>query len=116
MHEPPAEHSVELEKAKKVPVATVKRGQAIKFVAANLTVFIVIPDPRLQKGNGCEDWTSTDSYVAFKIDKGSARVIVPDDYPASNLDTNIWYSVVVSDGVDWEYLHGENPPPRIIIR
>ncbi len=113
---PPVEHIVELKKAKNVRVVTVKRGEAVKFVAANLTVFIMIPDPRLQEGNGCEDWTATDSYVAFKIHRGSARVIVPDNYPASDPGTNIWYSVMDFDGVDWEYLHGENPPPKIIIR
>jgi hypothetical protein len=110
------EHDVDLNRGENVRVVTVQRGQAIRFVAANLTVFIVIPEPELQEGNGCEDWTSTESYVAFKIHKGSARVIVPDDYPSSNQDTNIWYSVMVSDGEDWEYLHGENPPPKIIIR
>ena len=110
------EHDVDLKKGEKVRVVTVNRGQTIKFVAANLTVFIVIPEPELQEGNGCEDWTSTESYVAFKIHRGSARVIVPDDYPSSDQDTNIWYSVMVSDGVDWEYLHGNNPPPKIIIR
>ena len=109
------EHDVDLKKGEKVRVVTVNRGQTIKFVAANLTVFIVIPDPELQEGNGCEDWTSTESYVAFKIHRGSARVIVPDNYPSSGHDTDIWYSVMVSDGVDWEYLHGENPPPRIRI-
>ena len=38
---PPVEHIVELKKAKNVRVATVKRGEAVKFVAANLTVFIM---------------------------------------------------------------------------
>lgn len=112
----PPEKEVEFKKGQKVKVVEVKQGQRIKFIAANLTVFIVIPDNRLQKGNGCEDWTSTASYVAFKIDKGNATVLVPEGYPASEKGTSIWYSVMIRDGTEWEYLHGENPPPRMIIR
>ena len=107
---------VEFKKGQKVKVVEVKQGQRIKFIAANLTVFIVIPDNRLQKGNGCEDWISTASYVAFRIDKGNATVFVPEDYPAPENGTSIWYSVMIHDGTEWEYLHGENPPPRMIIR
>jgi hypothetical protein len=112
----PPEKEVEFTRGQKVKVVEVKQGERIRFIAANLTVFIVIPDNRLQKGHGCEDWTSTASYVAFKIDRGNATVLVPEDYPASESGTSIWYSVMARDGAEWDYLHGENPPPRMIIR
>lgn len=112
---PPVEKDVPFEKGQKVKTVTVKRGEVIKFIAANLEVFVVIPDPNFEPGNGCEDWTAAASYVAFRIDKGSARVIVPDTYPDPDREKTIWYSVMVFDGADSEYLHGENPPPKIII-
>jgi hypothetical protein len=109
-------HEVAFERGERVRVVEVNRGDRIRFVAANLTVFVVIPDGNLQQGNGCEDWASTESYVAFKIHRGSATVIVPEGYELPNEEKTIWYSVMVYDEERSEYLSGDNPPPRIIIR
>jgi hypothetical protein len=97
-----------------VKVVTVKRGERVKFIARNLTAWILIPDGRLEQGSGGTDWKISESYIAFKIDKGNATVIVPDDYPDSDDPTEIRYSILATDGTRWDYMHSESPPMIII--
>jgi len=99
----------------KVGVVKVKRGQALRFVARGTTAWILIPDGDLRPGMGGYDWSMTDSYIAFKIESGrKASVRVPDDYPDTKGDKEIFYSILAFDGTIWEYIHGSSPP-RIII-
>jgi len=99
----------------KVGVVTVKRGQALRFVARGTTAWILIPDEDLRRGMGGYDWSVTDSYIAFKIETGKkASVRVPDTYPDLKEDKVIHYSILAFDGTIWEYIHGSSPP-RIII-
>lgn len=99
----------------KVGVVTVKRGQALRFVARGITAWILIPDGNLRRGMGGYDWSETDSYIAFKIESGrNASVRVPDTYPQLEKDKEIHYSILAFDGTIWEYIHG-NSPPRVII-
>ena len=97
-----------------VKVVTVQRGEGVKFIVRNLTTWILIPDGRLEQGSGGTDWRISDSYIAFKVDKGNATVIVPEDYPDSEFLQEISYSVLVTDGKNWDYIHGESPPKIII--
>lgn len=105
---------IELRPYHKVKAITVRRGEGIRFIARNLDVWILIPDGKLEPGSGGTDWTVTDSYIAFRIDKGNATVVVPADYPESEHEREIFYSVLVEDGVRWDYIHGDSPPRMII--
>jgi len=105
---------VEMRPWRPVKVVTVKRGEGVKFIVRNLTAWILIPDGRLEQGSGGTDWRFSDSYIAFKIDKGNATVIVPEDYPASDVPTYIVYSILATDGKRWDYIHDESPPIFII--
>jgi hypothetical protein len=108
------QEDVEVRPWRPVKTITVQRGEGIKFIVRNLTAWILIPDGKLEPGSGGTDWTVTDSYIAVKIDRGNATVVVPDDYPHSKEPTEIWYSVLVEDGVQWDYAHGDSPPRMII--
>ena len=97
-----------------VRVVSVKRGDGIKFVVGGLSAWILIPDGNLERGKGGTDWCVTDSYIAFKVEKGMATVVVPENYPDPGEDTEVHYSVLATDGTTWDYVHAESPP-RIII-
>jgi len=101
----------------KIPPARVTRGGGVRFIAEDHAAWIIIPDGRLKRSSGGKDWAKGKSFVAFKVETGDAVVMVPKDYPRSTTDVEIHYSVLARHaGGDWEYVHGENPPPRIIIR
>ena len=97
-----------------VKVVTVKRGEGVRFIVKNLTVWILIPDGRLEQGSGGTDWIISNSYIAFKIDRGNATVMVPNNYPDSVVPTEILYSILATDGKKWDYMHSESPPRFII--
>ena len=99
----------------RVAAAEVRRGGALRFYARDTKVWVLIPDRNLRPGYGGDDWSFTDSYIAFKIEKGEkASIRVPDKYPNPGEDNVIHYSVLAFDGKIWEYIHGSSPP-RIII-
>lgn len=100
-------------KWKPIQKAEVPRGGGVRFTAAVDTAWITIPDARFKKYGGGVDWAKGKTFIAFKIDDGEAVVKVPKDYPRP---AEIYYSVLVKDDEGtWEYVHGENPPPRIRI-
>jgi hypothetical protein len=100
-------------KWKPIEKAEVPRGGGVRFTAAVDTAWIMIPDARFKKYGGGVDWAKGKTFIAFKIDDGEAVVRVPKDYPGP---AEIFYSVLVRDDEGtWEYVHGENPPPRIRI-
>jgi hypothetical protein len=99
-----------------VKPVTVKRGEGILFAVEHDTAWVLIPDGMIKKVLGGTDWAKAKSFIAFKVEKDSAVVLVPEDYPYSEQDVEFHYSILVqnADG-QWEYVHGENPPPKIII-
>lgn len=104
-------------KWKKIPPVKVPRGGGVRFIVEDHAVWIVIPDGKFKRSGGGRDWAKGKSFIAFKVEKGEAVVMVPNDYPSSPADIDIHYSVLArNSGGEWEYVHGENPPPRIIIR
>ena len=108
------EPDVELRRFHTVKTVTVKRGEGIRFIAKNLSAWILIPDGGLVRGSGGTDWVVTASYIAFRIDKGNATVVVPTDYPRSEVPTEIYFSVLVQEDTHWDYIHGDSPPRMII--
>ena len=95
---------------------TVKRGEGVLFSVDGPTVWILIPDGRIKKVFGGTEWAKAKSFITFKVEKGSAVVMVPRDYPNPEKEIEIHYSVLVRDvNGQWEYVHGENPPPKMIV-
>lgn len=103
-------------KWKKIGPVTVSRGGGVRFKVGIHAAWIIIPDGRIKKSSGGKDWAKGKSFIAFKVENGEAVVMVPKDYPGSTTPVEIHYSVLARNaGGEWEYVHGENPPPRIII-
>jgi len=101
---------------KKIPPVTVPRGGGVRFKAEIDTAWIVIPDGKIRKYSGGKDWAKGKSFIAFKVAEGEAVVMVPRDYRESPTPIEIYYSVLAQNaGGEWEYVHGDNPPPRMII-
>jgi len=103
---------------KPIKPVTVRRGEGVLFSVEVDTAWIVIPDGNIKKVFGGTEWAKAKSFIAFKVENGSAVVMVPKDYPDSDFDVEIHYSIMARDGTDsskWDYVHGENPPPRMII-
>ena len=81
--------------------------------------FKTIPDNRFKLVEGGSDWVVSESFTAFKVEGGYAIVRLDEclDRP-DDAKENIHYSIMVRNGKDpskWDYVHGENPPPEMII-
>ena len=98
---------------------TVKRGEGVLFSTDNVTAWFLIPDGNIKKVAGGADWAKAKSFISFKVENGSAIVMVPKDYPNFEDEVVFHYSILVHHAKDlpgqWEYIHGENPPPKMII-
>jgi len=104
---------------KPVKPIIVKRGEAVNFPVNGATAWFLIPDGLFKKVAGGADWAKAKSFISFKVENGSAIVMVPKDYPPFDKDVVIHFSILVRHDKDqpgqWEYVHGENPPPKMII-
>jgi len=118
--------TVELEKAedskykfKTIPEIDVSSGDTIRLTSNEHTIWILIPDNRFKLVEGGSDWVVSESFTAFKVEGGYAIVRLDEclDRP-DDAKENIHYSIMVRNGKDpskWDYVHGENPPPEMII-
>jgi len=121
------EHGVAVELAdpdgkykwKMIPEVDVSSGDTIRFTSNEHTVWILIPDNRFKLVEGGSDWVVSKSFTAFKVEAGYAIVRLDECLGESDTKEKIHYSIMVRDGKDpsgkWDYVHGENPPPRMII-
>ena len=103
------------------PIKTIEvwSGDTIHIDGGGHAVWILIPENRFILVEGACDWVSTESFTAFKVEKEPA-IIQMDGCDTSEEPTEkIHYSVLVrSSGEEkdqWEYVHGNNPPPGMII-
>lgn len=122
------EHGVEVElvktdseyKWKTIPEIDVSSGDTIRFTSNEHTVWILIPDNRFKLVEGGSDWVVSKSFTAFKVEDGYAIVRLDECLDRSDdAKEKIHYSIMVREGKDpsgrWGYVHGENPPPRMIV-
>ena len=105
----------------KVPPVKVNRRGQVVFEAGDTSVWMLFPgDFEYVKGKGT--FCQTDKLLAVTIPRdGQAIIEVPEWFPNPDEDQEVFYSVMLrlktAEGkFDWQYAHGENPPPRIIIR
>lgn len=109
-----------ISKWKNIPPVELRRGESVRFVSVSGPAWILIPDGQIEGTAGGSEWAKAKDLLAFRVDQDGATVTVPKDYQMSEETTEISYSVMARteiDGrVEWGYVHGENPPPRMIIR
>ena len=98
----------------RVKVKHVQRGAEVEFKSGPNTVWIVIPSPWFARVSGGSDWAIGKEMIAFKIDHGTARVKLSEDFPASKEDQVVHYSILFFDGEMFYYQEGESPPRMII--
>jgi hypothetical protein len=94
----------------------VGRGEAIRFTVQGHTAWVLIPESGFRLVSGGSDWVVGESITAFKVEKGSALIMLDNSFEETDPVHVIHYSVLARhvDG-PWEYVHGENPPPKMII-
>jgi len=98
---------------------SVRCGESIPInVGDNIALFL-IPSDRFKPGQGISDWVVSKTFTAFKVEGGEATIMLDECFPASEPDLVIQYSVLARHAEDrpgeWDYVHGENPPPRMIV-
>jgi hypothetical protein len=104
----------------KVPPLTVYRAGKVMYQASDTDVWMLFPgDFDYVEGQGT--FCKTRNMLAVAIPKeGFAVIEVPESFPDPEVDQKISYSVMLrlekaNGKIDWQYAHGENPPPKIII-
>ena len=104
-------------KWKKIPPVEVSQGGGVRFTAEADTAWIIIPDAKIRRFSGGKDWARGKSFIAFKVKDGDAVVMVPSNHHDSKTPVVIHYSVLAQNPEgEWDYVHGDNPPPRMIIK
>ena len=91
------------------------RGGTAEFKVTNGTAFILIPDPHLMVVDGDIEVPAVGSILAFIVDDEGVTIKVPKDYPESDRDTVIHYSVLCFDKKGGVYYAEDESPPGIII-
>jgi hypothetical protein len=121
------EHDVTVEMAapdskypwKTIPEIDVSSGDTIRFTTNEHTIWVLIPDNRFKLVEGGGDWVVSKSFTAFTV---AGYAIIKLDQCLDDSDEpkeKIHYSIMVRDGKEgsdrWDYIHGDNPPPRMIV-
>jgi len=100
----------------KIGPVRVRRGEGVRFTVMQHTAWILIPEVGFRLVSGGSDWAVGKSITAFKVEKGSALIMLDNSFEDIEPNQEIHYSVLVrhADG-PWEYVHGDNPPPRMVV-
>jgi hypothetical protein len=103
-----------------LPPITVPRTGRVRFDAKDKMVWMLFPgDFNYVEGKGT--FCKSSNLLAIAIGRdGYAVIEVPDYFPNPDIEQTITYSVMImknngKDAMDWQYAHGNNPPPRMII-
>jgi hypothetical protein len=106
----------------KIPSIIVHAGESFHVAAGNIKIWMIFPaNFEFVRGNA-SSCTADEKFLAVALDMGgNAMIRVPEDYVAAGEEKTVRYSFMfmmhegASSG-DWEYAHGENSPPGMIIR
>ena len=103
-----------------VPPVRVHTGDSIDFKMETGSAWILIPDGQIEGTAGGREWARAKGLLAFELGEDGATVTVPEDYQMDGDEAVVTYSIMARADIDgasgWGYVHGENPPPRMIIR
>lgn len=101
---------------KPIETITVQSGDTIRFTVKEHTAWILIPDDRFRLLDGGSDWVASKSYTAFKVENGSAVIRLDECATGAEPEEEMHYSVLVRQvNGKWDYVHGKNPPPRMVL-
>ena len=101
---------------KKIGLISVRGGDTIRISVEEHTAWFLIPDDRFRLLEGGSDWVTSKSFTAFKVENGYAVIRLDGCSSDPEPRDEIHYSVLVRHAKGpWEYVHGENPPPKMII-
>jgi hypothetical protein len=99
-----------------VPVIRLRPGESVRLRFAGARVWMLIPDTSLEVfGTGVRK-AEGDGFTALTF--GEDGVILQLSAVDAAGIREFHYSVLALEGVDkgrWSYIHGNNPPPRMII-
>jgi len=103
-----------------IPPLVVPRTGQVSFDAEDKVVWMLFPgDFNFIEGKGT--FCKTENLLAVTIERNGYAVIeVSADFPHPDIEQSISYSVMLmkNNGEkehDWQYAHGNNPPPRMVI-
>lgn len=103
----------------KIEPVKAQRGEGIRFNVQKHTAWVLIPEGGFRLVSGGCDWAVTKSITAFKVENGSALIMLDNSFEEGDPNRVIHYSVLVRHVEDregrWEYVHGRNPPPEMNI-
>lgn len=97
---------------KNLPTVTIRTGTTLRFVAPQAKAWIVIPSGVLEHRAGRGEWCAGTGFVAFEVVEGGTTIGLRQEIP---VEETVHYSVMVEHEGAWSYVHGSNPPPRMII-
>ncbi len=95
-----------------IPPVQIRTGTALRFVAPGAKAWIVIPSGVLEHRAGRGEWCAGRGFVAFEVVEGGTTIGLTEEIA---VEETVHYSVMVEREGAWSYVHGENPPPRMII-
>jgi hypothetical protein len=98
----------------KIKAKLVKRGAEVQINCFSNTVWVVIPSGYFSQVEGGTDWAVGKEMIAFKIDRGFARLKLAASFPESNEEQSVYYSILFFDGRTYSYQEGDSPPRMII--
>lgn len=98
---------------------TVHRGETIPIEVGDNAALFLFPTDGIKLVSGGSDLVISRSFTAFRVEDGRAVIMVDRCFPGSEAEQQIHYSVLARQRSDsagqWDYVHGENPPPKMII-
>jgi hypothetical protein len=107
------------DKWKPIPPIEVREGDTIEINGGGNTVWFLIPDNRFSLVEGVSDWVNTESFTAFSVEGEPVIIQLDGCDPDADPTEKIHYSVLARSPKDaparWDYVHGNNPPPRMTI-
>ncbi len=101
---------------KPLPVVRVQTGKPAGIDFGSATAWILIPDTSLEVFGENVDSVQHDNFTAIKVTGGELVLALPQGYGGEVKE--FLYSVLAADQTErplWDYVHGANPPPRMII-
>ena len=103
-------------KWKPIKSITVRGSETILIDVGDNKVWFLIPDDRFTLLEGGSEWVASSSFTAFKIEKGWAVIRLDECDAGAEPVEGAHYSVLVQDvDGEWDYVHGKNPPPEMIV-
>ena len=118
--EEPTKHeiSVESDKDQWMPIKTitVQSGDTIRFTVKEDAAWFLIPDDRFTLLEGGCEWVASKSFTAFKVKEGFAVLRLDECDSGAEATDELHYSVLALNARGkWDYVHGNNPPPGMIV-